>query len=323
MYNIKSPSLSVVICTMNRPPVLREALQSVRHQTRPADEIIISDNSKVRDDNVATEYSDLPIKYHWHGKKLHIEEHWTWALKQASADYILWLEDDNLFRPSHLESMSQLSRKFPDAPLFGTAAICFNEVFSPAQREVFAPVLRANLLTQEPRRITTDIALALYLYGSPIASSAMMVSRTVRDSLDLNRCDCWMPLDRWLWAQFAGEGGLVYSPEITMLYRVHSGQHTHTIKKHRHRSESRIVTQLVLDLMGRKGVDPILATQQLAEEIDDKDCASMALHLAKTRKWLWIRRFAPLLLGNHWRRKLLVNLAGMKVKRLGLFMLNK
>ena len=44
-----SPSLSVAMPTYSRPALLLQALESVLAQTRPADEIIVSDNASPDD----------------------------------------------------------------------------------------------------------------------------------------------------------------------------------------------------------------------------------------------------------------------------------
>ena len=207
---------------MNRPGVLREAIRSALDQERPPDEIFVSDNSKQPDRTLLDEFPGAPLRYHWHDRPpMHIEEHWTWALGQPETDYVCWLEDDNLFRPDHLRRLAEAVARFPTAPIFGTLALVFRERHSSTQGTIFAPVWSTDLLHPGPVAIPRDWALASYLFGSPVASSSIMIDRNLYRSATFTKCDCWMPLDRWLWAQFAAHGDFIYIPEITVLYRVH------------------------------------------------------------------------------------------------------
>ncbi len=291
-------TIAVAIPTMNRKGMLREAIRSALNQSRPPDEIFISDNSPEPDNALREEFAGAPLRYHCHDRKLHIEEHWKWCLSQPRTDYVAWLEDDNLFRPDHLEMLGAAAEAKPEAPLLGTVGVVFSEQESSWQRDIFAPVWRVDHVTRAPVFIPPDVALATYFFGSPLASSAVMIRRSLLDeSGAFVDCGCSMPLDRWLWAQFAALGGIVFVPEPTLLYRQHGSNHTKSIKRRAHIAENFAVATLVLAKMEALGLDPDAAIRRFVATLDEPARDLCARDLLRSRHRAWIKRFLPVVLG--------------------------
>lgn len=288
--------IAVTIPTMNRPSMLREAIRSALDQTRPPDEIFISDNSKVPDETLLRDFPNAPIHYHFHNRRLPIEEHWTWALSQPQSDYVCWLEDDNLFRKNHFAVMEVAAQQYPNAGLYGTAAIVFRDQKSPMQREVFAPMWKVDLLTLTPLVVPSDIALATHLFGTPIASSCVMINKKLWDAEPLVASGCRQPLDRWLWAQMASRGSVVFSPLLTMLYRVHGQQHGDSDDFAKHRSEKKIVSDLILKRMAELSIDPEKAVTELLDWIEPSMRERLAYYIITHRDWELAKRFIPILM---------------------------
>ena len=228
---------------------------------------------------------------------MHIEEHWTWALGQPETDYVCWLEDDNLFRSNHLRRLASAVELFPKAPIFGSLALVFRERHSSPQSGIFAPVWSCDLLQPDVVAIPRDWALASYLFGSPVASSAIMIDRSVYLSQSFTKCHCSMPLDRWLWAQFAALGDFVYVPEVTVLYRLHGSNHTASIKRATHIRESAIVFDLILEKMESLGLQPLQAVAELSASLSLSARDQHALAILRSRNWSVIRDFLPRIYG--------------------------
>src|SRR5450631_3615593 len=60
------PMITVLLCTFNRPEMLREALESVRQQTAHTAiaRIVVSENSMNEESgSICDEFSDLPVVY--------------------------------------------------------------------------------------------------------------------------------------------------------------------------------------------------------------------------------------------------------------------
>lgn len=89
------PFFSIVLSTKNRPELLRDAIRSVLLQNFNDYELIISDNfNDGRTKNVINEFINDPrILYIRTNSELNIPDHWEFATKHASGEYILILTD--------------------------------------------------------------------------------------------------------------------------------------------------------------------------------------------------------------------------------------
>jgi glycosyltransferase involved in cell wall biosynthesis len=109
--------VSVVICTYNRAPLLRQTLGQLSRMRVPADvewELLVIDNNS-RDDTarVPLEFADkLPVRVVSEPRQGK-----TWALNrsltEAAADLIVWTDDDVLVDEDWLGAFLMAARRFP------------------------------------------------------------------------------------------------------------------------------------------------------------------------------------------------------------------
>jgi glycosyltransferase involved in cell wall biosynthesis len=102
-----SPLVTVITPTWQRPVALARAIGSVRAQTyRPVEHIVISDGpDPVCAANMATpEYADVRFE------QLETKDPFRWGhlarlrgIEMAKGEILAWLDDDNAWRPQHLE----------------------------------------------------------------------------------------------------------------------------------------------------------------------------------------------------------------------------
>jgi hypothetical protein len=104
---VNVPAVTIVLCTWNRPDMLRDALQSIRDQTaRDAiARVLVSENSlNGQSENVCAEFPDLPILYVQQRPPvptlLHVRA--IWHLVQTPLAAIL--HDDDWWMATHLRS---------------------------------------------------------------------------------------------------------------------------------------------------------------------------------------------------------------------------
>ena len=98
------PNVSVIIPTRDRSDFLPIAIESVRSQTFQDLEIIIVDDAS-RDDTarVVASIRDPRIRYVRHDARKHVSEARNTGIREASGDFVAFLDDDDTWLPTKLE----------------------------------------------------------------------------------------------------------------------------------------------------------------------------------------------------------------------------
>jgi glycosyltransferase involved in cell wall biosynthesis len=99
--------VTIVTATYNRPDKLREAIESVRAQTYSNwEQIIVSDGPDARVDRLVREIGDPRVRC-FSTSRLPVMGNYqrNYALKHATGEFVLYLDDDNVIYPNCLETM--------------------------------------------------------------------------------------------------------------------------------------------------------------------------------------------------------------------------
>ncbi len=95
-----SPSVTVIICTYNRPHLLPKALSSVLNQEwQDFDIILIDDGSDQAIETSLVDNSRIKLVRKDHGG---IGSARAWGLREAQGQYIAYCDDDDKWLPDHL-----------------------------------------------------------------------------------------------------------------------------------------------------------------------------------------------------------------------------
>src|ERR1043166_3977977 len=102
-----SPLVSVIIPTLNRPAMLKDALASIAAQTYTPIEIIVVNDAGV---DVECVVSQFKLKHHIvylkHATHKGLPAARNTGIKAASGDYIAYLDDDDVYYPDHIETLA-------------------------------------------------------------------------------------------------------------------------------------------------------------------------------------------------------------------------
>jgi glycosyltransferase involved in cell wall biosynthesis len=112
--------VSVIIPTFQRPERLWSALESVATQTYPNREIIVVNNGGVSVENVVRRYKETflqPIQLMNLTKPIPLGAARNRAIAAAHGEFIALLDDDDRYRPIHLEQVINALRQTPEAAL--------------------------------------------------------------------------------------------------------------------------------------------------------------------------------------------------------------
>src|SRR6202011_4272058 len=100
------PSVSIVITTLNRAGLLREAVASVLAQDFSDFEIVVSDDAGTDDvPAVLREFDDKRIRYRRNARRLGLSGNTLAASLEARGKYVSYLNDDDLWEPDLLSTM--------------------------------------------------------------------------------------------------------------------------------------------------------------------------------------------------------------------------
>ncbi|WP_434119722.1 glycosyltransferase [Pseudomonas fortuita] len=123
---------SVILTTYNRPQLLKDALDSIAHQSfKDLDVILVNDNGDPVESLLA-EY-DFPVTYIRQGRNRGPAAARNTALHVARGRYVVYLDDDDLYLPDHLETLAKALDTHPDSVVY-TDAVFIQETIAAGKR---------------------------------------------------------------------------------------------------------------------------------------------------------------------------------------------
>lgn len=108
-------TFSIVIPTYNGELFVRDAIESTLRQTRPADEIIVSDDcSTDKTVDIAREYEPrIRVEINDDGPSGFVNG-WNKAINRAQGDYVSILHQDDIIAPTFLEEVEKAILDYPE-----------------------------------------------------------------------------------------------------------------------------------------------------------------------------------------------------------------
>lgn len=130
METNQNPFFSIVIPTKNRPILLRDAIESVLLQDFEDFELIVSDNFNEQEtQDVIASFSQHP-KFHSirTDTELNMIDHWEFATKHASGEYVIVLADRKVLYQSALKKIAKTIKKYPKINTFSFGVQTYDEI---------------------------------------------------------------------------------------------------------------------------------------------------------------------------------------------------
>lgn len=170
--------VSVAIATCNRAGMVRQAIEAALRQTRPPDEIVVSDDAST--DSTWAALNELAgrepsVRIFRRERNSGGAENWSFAIGQTRGDYIAWCSDDDRFTPGHLEASVEYLESHPEVGLVHAGFI--DAIEAPGKSEFLPRPLRFPAT-----RIVTQGNLLRYLtryYDWPFHPSTLVLRRAV------------------------------------------------------------------------------------------------------------------------------------------------
>ncbi|MBK4990288.1 glycosyltransferase [Pseudomonas sp. S36] len=123
---------SIILTTYNRPHMLRDALNSIAGQAFTDFEVILVNDNGDPVESLLADY-DFPVTYLRQGRNRGPAAARNAALRLASGRYVVYLDDDDLYLPDHLQRLAQGLEAHPDSVVY-TDAVFIQEVITAGQR---------------------------------------------------------------------------------------------------------------------------------------------------------------------------------------------
>ena len=143
---------SIIIPLYNKENYIQSALRSILEQTFQDFEIVIVDDcSTDKSVQKAKEIQSEKIRYisHEHNKGLSASR--NTGIRNAKADFTVFLDADDVWRPQFLEKIKELIARFPQSSLFATA---YEEIYP--DNLVLKPSVNKADLRPEATLLITD-----------------------------------------------------------------------------------------------------------------------------------------------------------------------
>jgi glycosyltransferase involved in cell wall biosynthesis len=118
----KAALVTIGIPTFNRARVLARAIESALAQSHEAIEVVICDNASTDDTGeVCRSYvqKDARVKYYRHPRNIGGTSNFAEVLRRASAEYFMWLGDDDWIDADYVKECVRLLQEEPDLALVG------------------------------------------------------------------------------------------------------------------------------------------------------------------------------------------------------------
>jgi glycosyltransferase involved in cell wall biosynthesis len=112
---------TVIIPLYNKEKYIENAIKSILNQTfTDFNLLIINDCSTDKSVEIASKYISDSVRIIHHKKNAGLAAARNSGIKNATSNYVTYLDADDLWKPTFLESIFQLIQNFPEARIFGT-----------------------------------------------------------------------------------------------------------------------------------------------------------------------------------------------------------
>lgn len=219
MNKSTSRRITLYLLTKDRPEMAEEALVSLLAQNFADYQIIISDNSveNVFQELVVEKYSE--IKYTRRAPPISAEEHFRAVIRENSSEYFVMFHDDDLMAPEYLATMAAILDAYPNA----VAAGCNARMFG-------LPTYNSRLKIKDLNSIllikSSDYLASRYFslddLGTAPFSGYLYRKKKLHNVLpDFSEAGKYS--DVTFLMKILKNGSLVWTPQVLMSYRMHTG----------------------------------------------------------------------------------------------------
>ena len=208
------PEVSVVIPLYNKAPYIARALASVIIQTRQDFEVIVLDDGSTDDGaEIARRFDDPRIRV-IRQENSGVSAARNRGIEAARTDFIAFLDADDEWTPTHLETLLRLRGKYPLAGAYGTAYL-----IKRANLTIQVPSIDADGIPPEPwEGLLPNYFKVAFPGPSPLSSSAVAVPKTILNEMGGFSTAAWYGEDVDVWGRIALRYPIAFSRNGLAIY---------------------------------------------------------------------------------------------------------
>lgn len=207
------PKISVLLPVYNGESYLREAIESILHQSYTNFELIIfNDGSTDNSEKIIKAFDDSRIVY-YKQENQGLAATLNNAIKVSKGEYLARQDQDDYSYPERFEKQIEFLEKHPHYGVVGTWA------------ENIDSEVKDRIWNKQPHHkrppIESFVLKYELLFGSPFVHSSVMIRKSVFDKVGLYSIDKVRqpPEDYELWSRIAREFEIANIPEMLQVYR--------------------------------------------------------------------------------------------------------
>ena len=214
----RNPTVSVALCTYNGAPFIAAQLESILKQTRPPDEVIVSDDGSADETlsivgRVAAQHPSV-VRVLRNPRRLGVIKNFESAIGQATGEIIFLSDQDDVWLENRIERMLLPFAANPDTCLVYCDACLVDQELRPLGRSVFEARGGMRLATRHAAR---DVIRGVDL---GVLGSMMAMRATLRPFV-LPIEEVWGAHDHWIIFIAHALAGVRAVDEPLMYYRRH------------------------------------------------------------------------------------------------------
>jgi hypothetical protein len=215
MSGATTPVISVCVPTRNRAHYLGEALQSVLGQSRQDFEIVVCDDASSDGTSQVVEgLGDLRVRYSRSRTRLGIPRNRDRCLALARGRYIAWLDSDDTYEPSMLETQSAVLDRHPEVGLVHGA---FRVIDEAGRRLPDWPAPFDGDVVEPGPEAFRELVLLNY-----VTTSTVLVRRECHARVGPHATDIGRSSTDWeMWLRLALHTSLAFTAAPVARYRTH------------------------------------------------------------------------------------------------------
>lgn len=215
--------ISILTASYNYGSYLEEAITSVLNQSYTDWELIIvddgsSDNSVDIIKSYCKKDSRIKLLQHQNGQNKGLKETLLLGLKNATGEWIAFLESDDVFEPDNLYKKVEIAQKYPNVKLiFNQVEYLYEDEKTKKRIKAFNDTHKKLSRLSFPRNMFYDF----YINNMILTFSSVMVEANAIKNADFNTPVDTL-LDWWLWINLAYEHDFYYIEDKLSRWRLHA-----------------------------------------------------------------------------------------------------